>query len=49
MDGKGARDLADAFRAWKSQGGRFITSGLSGIDPEKYAAFAKIVADIDKV
>jgi hypothetical protein len=44
MDGKGARDIHDAFRRWKDvEGGTFITSGLSGIDPEKYAAFVKIV------
>ena len=45
-NGDGARDLADAFAGWKAQGGRFITTGLSGeLDPKKYAAFAKVVLD----
>jgi hypothetical protein len=44
MDGKGARDIDDAFRAWKAEGGKFITSGLSNnFDPQKYAEFVKIV------
>jgi hypothetical protein len=44
MDGRGARNIDDAFAYWKSQGGRYITAGLSGkFDPEKYAAFSKIV------
>jgi hypothetical protein len=44
MDGKGARTVADAFARWKDQGGRFMTTGLSGkFDPKKYAEFVKVV------
>jgi len=44
VDGKGAKNIDDAFAAWKAEGGRFITTGLSSkFDPEKYAEFAKIV------
>jgi len=44
-NGEGARNLADAFARWKADGGKYITTGLSGkLDPEKYATFAKIVS-----
>jgi hypothetical protein len=43
VDGKGAKNIDDAFAAWKREGGKFITSGLSGIDQEKYSEFVKIV------
>jgi hypothetical protein len=44
LDGRGAKNVDDAFAAWKASGGRYITSGLSNnFDPEKYAAFVKIV------
>jgi hypothetical protein len=44
MDGRGARNIHDAFCAWKRSGGRFITSGLSNnFDPQKCAEFSKII------
>jgi len=43
-NGEGARNLADAFARWKMDGGKWMTTGLSGkFNPEKYAAFVKIV------
>jgi hypothetical protein len=44
LSGHGAKNVDDAFAAWKRDGGKFITSGLSNnFDPEKYAEFVTIV------
>jgi hypothetical protein len=46
IDGNGARGIADAFAAWKQQGGKYVCTGLSNrFDRRKVAQFAKIVAD----
>jgi hypothetical protein len=46
VDGKGAKDLADAYAFWASNGERFNTTGLSTrFDPVKAARFAEIVND----
>ena len=48
MDGN-AKNVEDAFRYWKSQGGHYICTGLSNrFDPEKLAEFSKIVASYNK-
>jgi hypothetical protein len=45
-DGRGAKSILDAFRAWRKRGGRYNVTGLSSkFDPDKAAAFAKIVAE----
>jgi len=45
-NGKGARTVSDAFAHWKGQGGKFLTTGLSGkFGPEKYVEFAKVVSN----
>jgi hypothetical protein len=45
MHGEGARNLADAFARWKMDGGKWMTTGLSGkFNLEKYAEFAKVVS-----
>jgi hypothetical protein len=44
VDGKGAKDLADAYAFWASNGERFNTTGLSTkFNPTKAARFAEIV------
>jgi hypothetical protein len=46
VDGEGAKDLADAYAFWASNGERFNTTGLSTrFDPAKAARFAEIVND----
>jgi hypothetical protein len=49
VDGKGAKDLADAYAFWAGNGERFNTTGLSTkFDPVKAARFAEIVNDYRK-
>jgi hypothetical protein len=44
-DGKGGRTVEDMYAAHKQRGGRYNVTGLSAkFDPERAAAFAKIVA-----
>ena len=44
VGGNGAKDLADAYAFWASNGERFNTTGLSTrFDPVKAARFAEIV------
>jgi hypothetical protein len=43
-DGKGAKNIDDAFAAWKREGGKFILTGLTTrLDPQKAAKFSEIV------
>ena len=45
-DGKGGRTVEDMYAAFKKRGGRYRVTGLSStFDPDKAAAFAKIVAE----
>ena len=49
VDGSGAKDLADAYAFWASNGERYRTTGLSTkFDPERAAMFAKVVNDYNR-
>jgi hypothetical protein len=44
-----AIDIDDAYEYWRSQGGHYITTGLSNkFDPEKVAQFAEIILRYDQ-
>jgi len=49
VDGRPAKNILDAFRAWKLLGGRYRVTGLSRkLSKDKVQEFAKIVAEYNK-